>query len=81
MSEHRTGILKRLIVQAHGGVCHYCGGPRREADHIVARASGGADVADNLIASCRRCNGTKSAKPLPPAFLATALVRLRRAGT
>lgn len=60
MNEYRLAILKAAVVWAHDGKCHYCGGPGRDADHIVPRARGGADVPENMVAACRSCNARKS---------------------
>jgi hypothetical protein len=46
-------------------VCHYCGGPGRTKDHIVARYWYNPrrlpqDVAEaNKVPACERCNGRK----------------------
>lgn len=59
------------VLQAGGFRCHYCGKPAPEAvlqvDHVLPRASGGPDTADNYVASCSACNGGKGAIPLTPA--------------
>ena len=48
--------------------CRYCGAPgtakQLEIDHVVPVAAGGSSDADNLVASCHRCNSGKSAVPL-----------------
>lgn len=45
------------VFRRDGFVCRYCG---KEApltvDHIILWEQGGATVADNLVAACRRCN-------------------------
>lgn len=48
--------------------CHYCQrevGPGRlefTRDHVVPRAMGGRDRRDNVVPSCRDCNGEKADK-------------------
>lgn len=76
--------LRVAVLQRDGYACIYCG--RRppevtlEADHVVARANGGADVAWNLVASCRDCNAGKSDRlvPLPPGYIPEAIGLQRR---
>jgi len=49
--------------------CKYCGATpedgKLEVDHVVPRASGGADSLKNLITACKKCNSGKSDLPLP----------------
>ena len=61
--------LRLTVLKRDGYICQHCGkGPLEGADatvdHIIAKASGGEDSLTNCIASCRRCNGIKSDKPL-----------------
>lgn len=45
------------------GECFGCGeGDRLEADHIIPRAHGGLNSADNLQPLCRTCNRRKGAR-------------------
>ncbi len=44
--------------------CAYCGAPMEEWDHIIPVNQGGPTTWDNLTASCRRCNRSKSDKSL-----------------
>src|SRR5439155_18739275 len=52
----RTNILLR-----DDETCQYCGKRSRDLtlDHIVPRSRGGKSTWDNLVASCRACNGRK----------------------
>lgn len=59
---------KRAVVAAYtlpsGRVrCHWCGESGDRAcftvDHIVAKAVGGTDALENLVAACVLCNGAK----------------------
>lgn len=60
------------ILDRDGWVCSYCGkaliGEDATVDHIAAVATSdrkGDDYEDDaLVSACRRCNGTKGAKPL-----------------
>jgi len=57
---------RAIIIAAHGGACHYCGGVATHVDHIVPRALGGSDDLKNLIAACRACNLRKHSGRLSP---------------
>jgi hypothetical protein len=55
--------IRRFVYQRDGGVCAYADGSRKcgarnflELDHVVPRAQGGKDVADNLRLRCRAHN-------------------------
>jgi 5-methylcytosine-specific restriction endonuclease McrA len=41
--------------------CQYCGKRTRELtlDHVIPRSLGGQSTWENLVASCRACNGKK----------------------
>jgi 5-methylcytosine-specific restriction endonuclease McrA len=56
--------LRLTILDRDHHTCAYCGAEATEVDHIQARANGGQDTPDNLVASCRTCNATKQDKPL-----------------
>lgn len=52
----------RIMVLARDPVCVVCRRvPAIQADHIVPKASGGADVLANLRGLCRRCHDRKTA--------------------
>lgn len=59
----RFEILKR-----DNFTCQYCGRKppevTLEVDHIIARAQGGSDLPENLLAACFDCNRGKSKKGL-----------------
>lgn len=44
--------------------CVYCGAPSEHVDHVVPVSRGGSDSLHNLVASCAKCNLTKSDKTL-----------------
>ena len=56
--------VRRAVLERDGWQCSYCHkhleGRDATVDHIVPKAAGGTDEADNLVAACRRCNGIKS---------------------
>lgn len=41
--------------------CQYCGADASTFDHVVPRSKGGPDTEDNLVPTCRICNGDKKA--------------------
>ncbi len=49
--------------------CQYCGKHSRELtlDHIIPRSRGGQSTWENLVASCRACNGKKGNRLLKEA--------------
>lgn len=49
--------------------CQYCGKHSRELtlDHVVPRSRGGQSTWENLVASCRACNGKKGSRLLKEA--------------
>ena len=65
--------LDRAFIRAHrqdavieqNGFCCYCQEPitvrSATADHVQARARGGSNSRDNLVAACQPCNKTKGA--------------------
>ena len=56
--------LRAAILERDAHTCAYCGHEADTVDHIIAKNNGGEDIASNLVAACRRCNGLKSDKPL-----------------
>lgn len=66
----RLGRVARQIKARDGHRCVYCGatqessGAHLHLDHLVPRAAGGADTADNLVLACRSCNTSRQDAPL-----------------
>jgi len=58
----------RLFVwHRDGGRCRNCGSDRElQFDHIIPRALGGSNVADNIELLCRTCNLRKGATLFAP---------------
>ena len=68
----RTRLLNRLLEKS--SICHWCGVPvfknppgesnqrnnTATVDHIISRAEDGADIYDNVVLACRRCNERRS---------------------
>jgi 5-methylcytosine-specific restriction endonuclease McrA len=65
MSRKIPDNLARLVRERAGYRCEYClgsewlTGQRCHIDHIIPRARGGSDDADNLCLACAACNGAK----------------------
>lgn len=68
----RLGKLARRIAARDGHCCVYCGataassGAHLHLDHLLPRALGGADTADNLVVACRSCNSSRQDTRLAP---------------
>lgn len=66
----RLGKVARLIAARDGHACVYCGGTAASTgahlhlDHLTPKSLGGADVPQNLVAACRRCNSARKALTL-----------------
>ena len=60
--------LRAAVFQRDGRKCVYCGkGDKQvkmELDHVVPKASSGADRYDNLVVACHDCNQQKANQPL-----------------
>lgn len=64
-TESRATTEERQEVwNSYLGLCAYCGNPAEDLDHIAPLVSGGEDSSDNLVPSCKPCNGSKGSKPL-----------------
>jgi 5-methylcytosine-specific restriction endonuclease McrA len=63
----------QAIADAKQGPCRVCAHvPPNELHHVVARAHGGGDVAENIAPVCHGCHGfiTRRNQPTIKAFLA-----------
>ncbi len=72
------GRIGEGLLDLQSGRCFYCGdsiAKNREIDHFVPWSFSGDDGLDNLVASCRRCNGSKSATLAGPDHLEHLLER------
>jgi 5-methylcytosine-specific restriction endonuclease McrA len=50
---------RKAVFLRDGHSCQYCGRPAENVDHVMPRSRGGGHTWDNVVASCRRCNGRK----------------------
>jgi 5-methylcytosine-specific restriction endonuclease McrA len=61
----RLGKVAKQIKARDEHRCFYCkrnqeeSGAHLHLDHLIPKVAGGADVATNLLVSCRRCNTTR----------------------
>lgn len=59
-------LTNRELFRRDRGMCMYCGQtfPDGELtrDHVIPRTQGGVDTWTNVVACCRRCNGTKGGR-------------------
>ena len=52
----------RKIILDGEPLCHWCRrNPATEADHLIESDRGGDDTLENLVASCKSCNGKRGA--------------------
>ena len=61
------------LLDIQAGRCIYCEariGKNREIDHFIPWSQSGDDGLFNLVAACRKCNGSKSATLAGPDFVA-----------
>lgn len=56
--------LRHACLQRDHGTCTTtgCGKPATHADHVIARAKGGADTLGNLTSQCPSCHSRKTAR-------------------
>lgn len=77
-------IGRFLILERDEFRCIYCGlssveeAAQLHVDHIIPRASGGEDIAKNLITACARCNLEKSHRLLNAKNTARLLAEVER---
>ena len=62
----RVKFTKRTVLARDHYSCQYCGAQTRDLtlDHVVPKTLGGETVWTNVVAACRRCNGTKGGRSL-----------------
>lgn len=66
------------LLDIQSGRCIYCEtriGKDREIDHFIPWSQSGDDGLFNLVAACRKCNGSKSAMLAGPDFVSAVFAR------
>ena len=89
---HRS---RQIAFNRQCGKCYYCGismwldgsghSPRLQctAEHLKARAEGGSDRPENIVAACAHCNQTRHKRKRPPepsSYREEVRRRVRRGG-
>lgn len=79
----RDSVIQELLDKGVPLTCCYCGKENlmpfstdqykdgSTLDHVVPRCKGGTNMFNNLVISCRRCNGNKGDKCLTPEKIAS----------
>lgn len=57
-------LNNRAVLNRDRFTCGYCGNHATTIDHVHPKSKGGKHEWSNVIAACRRCNGTKADKLL-----------------
>jgi 5-methylcytosine-specific restriction endonuclease McrA len=62
----RVKFTKRTVLARDLHTCQYCGLQTRDLtlDHVIPRTLGGETVWTNVVAACRKCNGSKGGRTL-----------------
>lgn len=60
----KVELSRKNILRRDGFHCMYCGDhhPPLTVDHIIPRSRGGADVWENLVCACVKCNNRKGSR-------------------
>jgi hypothetical protein len=62
VQQFRERKKQLMLINTNDDKCAYCGEEGIEPDHIIPKTKGGTDDSNNIVLSCRRCNGTKHNK-------------------
>ena len=54
--DRRWQAIRRQVFARYGRVCHVCGAPATDIDHIIPIADDGGDELGNLRPACQKCN-------------------------
>ena len=60
VSEAQWMAIREFVFQRDQRMCRYCGSAAVAADHVLAFSEFGSSHPLNLVASCMRCNSSKS---------------------
>lgn len=65
----RVKFTKRTVLARDSHTCQYCGAQTRDLtlDHVIPRTLGGETIWTNVVAACKRCNGTKGGRTVKDA--------------
>lgn len=55
---------KQFLLGSDMGTCAYCGDSANTLDHLIPKSHGGLDTQENCVSCCKRCNETKTNRPL-----------------
>ena len=56
--------FRQAIFKTWDHKCAYCGEYADTLDHVIPKMHGGLTIRKNLVACCRRCNGSKGSQPI-----------------
>lgn len=56
----RIPLTRGALMRRDNYLCAYCGRRAETIDHVIPRSRGGAHAWENCVASCMRCNHSKS---------------------
>lgn len=59
----KVALSRENIYKRDNYECIYCGADNKKnltIDHVIPKSKGGKDSWDNLVTSCKKCNGEKS---------------------
>lgn len=59
---HAHRVRRSVVLLRDRNVCHWCQGDATTVDHVVPKVLGGTDDLTNLVAACRSCNSSRTAR-------------------
>ena len=63
-SSEARRLWRRKIIEKWNHKCAYCGSEKKlTIDHVIPRARGGKDSAENMVCCCHECNQDKAHTP------------------
>ena len=63
-SSEARRLWRRKIIEKWNHKCAYCGSEKKlTIDHVIPRARGGKDSAENMVCCCESCNHNKAHTP------------------
>ena len=61
-AEYNDARYRAAKVRLRGLPCYYCGEPSNSVEHLVPRAMGGDNSAENLVPACLACNAREGGR-------------------